>query len=67
MSNTAASISWFCCHCGDTVYGQSQHFCRQLQPPPDQGARELRPLTEADVRRIIREELAAAGKTQEGG
>ena len=50
-------------------YSVPQCLCFvQFKPAPnaaDAGCREVRPLTEADVRRIVREELAAreAGTT----
>lgn len=49
-------VRYLCGHCGQEYNGQ--HFCPAFLNP-GLGARETRPLTEADVRRIVREELAA--------
>jgi hypothetical protein len=57
-----------CNRCGFPIYPPGVAYagmtCRcwahyTMQPPAQDGARESKPLTEADVRRIVREELAA--------
>lgn len=45
-----------CPYCG-TFYGTAVHYCGNLYSNP---ALPVAPLTEADVRRIVREEIQAA-------
>lgn len=50
-------VRFLCGHCGQEHSGQ--HFCPAFSNVA-YGARETRPLTEDDVRRIVREELQRA-------
>ena len=55
-TNTQQVFRVTCGNCGQEYSGQ--HFCPALHNSTS-GARESKPLTEEDVRRIVREELAA--------
>ena len=50
-----------CKQCGAVLYVGMQHYCGVLSG--SKGAKVATPITEDDVRRIIREELAAVGKS----
>lgn len=60
-------LSNTCRHCGQQWI--NAHYCPAQNASPHLGAMPSMPLTEADVRRIVREELAridqAAAPTQE--
>lgn len=47
-----------CTLCQKQFFGM--HYCGEIHKPHDGGAHPVRPLTEADVRRIVREELGRA-------
>ena len=52
-----------CGRCGEAITTGKRHRCPTPKPhfhrfPPAPGARVVEPLTEEDVRRIVREELA---------
>lgn len=55
--NSQKGVRFFCSQCGAEHNGQ--HFCPALGNV-GYGAREQRQLTEEDVRRIVREEVARA-------
>ena len=52
-----------CPYCHEWFFGGS-HYCSKLPGASSPKAVPLRQLTEADVRRIVREELAKATKEQ---
>ena len=53
-----------CGRCGQQWL--TTHYCAALHAPDVPGAQVVKVLTEADVRRIVREELQIAGRLKAG-
>lgn len=72
MQVGSTTLPWTCQRCGGAIGNEAVFLgsfafhpaCAQSpyqhRTPDPHGCRELRQITEADVRRIVREELAAA-------
>lgn len=56
--------SWMCRYCKQTIYAGASHWCPSLGRMD--GVEPVKPLTEADVRRIVREELERGGSQRSG-
>jgi len=54
-----------CVRCGQQWF--TAHYCPALNQPFPDGAKPIRTLTEEDVRRIVREELARTPPTTQTG
>lgn len=65
MSEQTIAV-WTCTHCGQSIMTGSVHYCPVPRFTSVYNYETPQPLTEADVRRIVREEIARAELEREG-